>query len=236
MGAMTNPLDTIAITPYVSGGQLRFVLAWPDAPADLDLHAIFKISRLSKCEVFFGKKICGGVDLDVDNLRGGKNGVETITIRDLGQYVYTFAVHRYLDNTNGISKGENPIADSPTSPNSTNSNIPRIPLKDSKATVSVYVGGFKGPVHVLEIPSVITDANADPQNYNWWTAFCLDGKVGMRSLTALDELSANKPNYTKCEEFYNKPKPAGLLQKTMNVTPALLQKSMKKKDVNVKLI
>ena len=31
-------LKTISMTPLVEEGQIRFVLSWPDAPADLDLH------------------------------------------------------------------------------------------------------------------------------------------------------------------------------------------------------
>jgi hypothetical protein len=216
MGSLTQPLDTIAITPLVSAGQLRFVLAWPDAPSDLDIHAIFKVSRLSKCEVFFGKKACGGLELDVDNLLGGKKGVETITIKELGQYVYTFAVHRFLDNANGVAQGETPIADSPTPSDTTASPIPRIPLRDSKATVSVYVAGFKGPIHVLEVPNKIPEGT-DAQAVNWWTAFCLDGKVGMRSLSAVDELTVNKPNFTRCEAFYTQAQPTALLQKTITL-------------------
>jgi hypothetical protein len=224
MGAMTESLETVPITPNVSSGQMRLVLAWPDAPADLDLHAIFKISRLSKCEVFFGKKACGGIDLDVDNLQGGKKGVETITIRDLGKYVYTFSVHRFIDNANGVAQGENPIADSPNSSKAEFKDIPKIPLKDSKATISVYVSGFRGPIHVFEVPNSITDPATDAQTVNWWNVICLDGNVGMRSLSALNELSANKPNYTRCEDYYKQPQATTLIQKTINTS--LLQKSL----------
>jgi hypothetical protein len=233
MGARTQPLAIIPLTPRLEPGQLRFVLSWPDAPADLDLHSIFKVSRLTKCEVFFGKKVCGGVGLDIDNIEGGKNGVETITLRDLGKYVYTIAVHRFIDDSNGKSDGEEPIADSPVEPNSTNSNIPRIPLKDSKATLSVYVKGFKGPIHELTVPNQLIAPTADAGDYNWWTAFCLDGNVGMRTLTAINELSIEKPNHTKCEEFYKTPKPTptSLIQKAL--TRSLLQKSMKNKKTKV---
>jgi hypothetical protein len=201
MGFATKPLDTIPLTPFVDEGQIRFVLSWPDAPADLDIHSIFKISRTAKCEVFFSKKECAGVDLDVDNLKGGKNGVETITIREIGKYVYTFAVHRYIDISQGQNQGEVPIADSPT--DNIKTNIPAIPLSNSKATVTVYGKGFKGPLMSVTVPDLPSEGeDTNPENYNWWTVFCLDGSKGINSITAINKLSVVKPTFSACENYY----------------------------------
>jgi hypothetical protein len=142
---------------------------------------------------------------------------------ELGNYIYTFAVHRYVDITGGFS--DNPISDD-DSDNTSSNGIPKIPLKDSKATVSVYVSGFKGAVHVLSVPTQLSAAG-DPDSFNWWTAFCLDGKAGISSLSTVNELTVQKPAYTRCEDYYkNKAATATtLIQKTMNITPAMLEKS-----------
>jgi hypothetical protein len=174
---------------------------------------------MTKCEVFFGKKTCGGVDLDVDNLNGGKNGVETITLTELGNYIYSFVVHRYIDLTGGFS--DNPL-DSDEGDNYQVNNIAKIPLKESHATVSVYVGGFKGPVQVLRVPTELKEAG-DPEDYNWWLAFCLDGKEGIKSLAAVNTLSIIKPNYNKCEDYYTQHRASqaqatAMIQKTINLT------------------
>lgn len=200
MGTTTKPLDTIPMTPLVDPGQIRFVLSWPDAPADLDIHTIFKISRTARCEVFFSKKECAGVDLDVDNLKGGKSGVETITLREMGKYIYTFAVHKYVDISNGSTQGETPIEGSPTETSEVN--IPSIPLVDSKATVSVYAYGYKGPILVVNVPTQVSEGEEDPANANWWTVFCLDGNKGMNSLSTINRVGSDKPLFTRCENYY----------------------------------
>ncbi len=63
-----NTMSTFQMTPRVEPGKLRFVLSWPYAPKDLDIHSIFKISRFSQCEIYFGARNCLGTTLDVDNL------------------------------------------------------------------------------------------------------------------------------------------------------------------------
>jgi hypothetical protein len=199
MGQSTKSLDTIPMTPLVNPGQVRFVLSWPDAPADLDIHSIFKISRVAKCEVFFSKKECAGVDLDVDNLKGGKNGVETITVREMGKYIYTFTVHRYLDVSDGTSQDETPIEGSPSE--STETSIAPIPLNESKATVTVYANGFKGPIISVTVPNQVPDG-IEANDANWWTVFCLDGSKGLNSLSTINTLGSFKPIYSGCENYF----------------------------------
>jgi hypothetical protein len=195
-------LKTIPMTPLVEQGQIRLVLSWPDSPADLDIHSIFLVSARNKCEVFFGKKECLGVDLDVDNLKGGKNGVETITIRELGKYIYTFTVHRYVDISNGVSAGENPISDSPIE-NTDPYAVPlaATPLPESKATVSVYASGYRGPLLTINVPNEIKE-NDLASDYNWWNVLCLDGNKGLSSFSVVNEISTSKPISTYCANHY----------------------------------
>jgi hypothetical protein len=185
------------MTPIVEKGKMRFVLSWPYAPRDLDIHSLFKISKFSKCEVYFGKRDCAGTVLDVDNFNGGSNGVETITINTLGQYIYTFAVHKFVQQDPAKKEDEK------TDPGA---KIPNIPLSKSKAKISVYSSEFKGPIYQLEIPSFsdnnLIEKGKSEDDYTWWMGFCLDGKKGLNSLALVNKLTTEKPNYTLCENLF----------------------------------
>lgn len=212
MGSYTKQIISSQLTPTVDKGKIRFVLSWPNGPKDLDLHSLFKISRFSKCEVYFGKRDCAGVNIDTDNFSGGANGVETITINTLGKYYYTFAVHKYIDVSGGQASGETPVAGSDAAANignnNTNSTVPDVPLALSEAKISVYTYGYKSPVYILKVPSTTTATNTldattgDANNYGWWLAFCLNGNEGINSLSVVNKLSADKPANTVCENLY----------------------------------
>ena len=211
MGLSLTPIGLISMTPLVKEGEIKLVLSWPDAPADLDLHGLFKVSPMNKCEVFFTNVRCGGVELEEDNYKGGKNGVETLTIKDLGNYIYTFVVHRYIDISKGISSGENPIPDSPKE--NYESGIAPTPLPDSNAILTVYASGYSSSVLSTSVPRYTN--NSDPiraEDMNWWIVFCLDGSKGLESLRAINELSTNKPSTSYCEEVYKTPISTALIQ------------------------
>jgi hypothetical protein len=215
------------MTPTVDPGQIRFVLSWPLGPKDLDLHSYFKISRFSKCEIYFGKRSCVGTDLDVDNFEGGPNGVETITISTLGNYVYTFAVNKYVDISNGQAQGDDPVpgvddstqATTQATTPTTNQQIPDTPLAGSNAKISVYINGYKGSIYNLVVP-----VTADPSttyertggnvnDYLWWYGLCLNGNQGISSLTPINKISVNTPDYTLCQNVYTPP--SSFIQKSM---------------------
>ena len=48
----------------------------------MDLHlALWPLSGLNSCEVFYNNPKCPGANLDVDSANGGLAGPETITIK-----------------------------------------------------------------------------------------------------------------------------------------------------------
>ena len=220
MGNKTKPLLTISMTPLVEAGQLRFVLSWPFGPKDLDLHSFFSISRFSKCEVYFGQRDCVGTSLDTDNFNGRSNGVETITINLLGNYIYTFAVNKYVDLTNGQAEGDTTVSGQEESNTlqveivDKDNGIPDSTLSQSTAKISVYSFGYKGPIFVLVVPTfrpenliVSTEDGSginDEKSYNWWLAFCLNGTTGFNSLTPVNKLSTDIPSNTYCRDIFNK--------------------------------
>jgi len=188
------------------------VLSWPNGPKDLDLYSIFKVNSRSRCEVFFGKKLCVGVELDVDNLDGGKMGVETITISSLGNYNYIFAVNKYIDLSNGLAEGEeegisqlddsNPLIET----KSTRQIVPDLQLYKSEAKISVYSSNFIGPVLELIVPDTIKKDNIlsdsiEDKGFIWWYGFCLNGTNGISSIKTINKLSKEKPTLSFCDNY-----------------------------------
>jgi hypothetical protein len=214
IGNKSGPIPTVSLSPLIPLGQIRFVLSWPNGPKDLDIYAMFKVSKLSKCDVYFGRKSCVGAALDVDNRKGGKLGVETITINSLGKYIYMFVINKYIDNSQGVAAGDstnimqlddnNPV----TSTTSTLSKVPDNTLAGSLGTISVYAPNFAGPVYQLTVPDDIKASNVltgnvdDAKNFNWLLAFCLDGTKGLSSLKTVNKFSKTKPDFTTCEGLF----------------------------------
>ncbi len=202
-------MSTFQMTPVVQPGQMRFVLSWPYAPQDLDIHSIFKISRFTQCEVYFGERICLGTSLDTDNSEGGINGVETITINTLGNYVYTFAVHKYVDLSNGSAFGDSaiPNIDSNNVVRNSTSTIPDVPLSKYAAKISIYTSNYKGPMYQVNVPEFLQENLLTPggvdNSYTWWLALCLDGTQGITSLKTVNKLSTDRPQNTYCENLYS---------------------------------
>jgi hypothetical protein len=209
---MSKQIPTISLSPLIGEGQIRVVLSWPNGPKDLDLYAIFKVNSRSRCDVFFGKKICVGVELDIDNLDGGKMGVETITISSLGNYNYIFAVNKYIDLSNGVAEGEeegisqlddsNPVIDT----TSTRQMVPDLPLYKSEAKISIYSSNFIEPVLELIVPDTVKKENeisdgTDDKSFIWWYGFCFNGGKGISSLKTINKLSKDKPALSLCDNY-----------------------------------
>jgi hypothetical protein len=208
----TRHLTTVPMTQNVGEGKIRIVLMWPDGPLDLDLHSSFKISKFTKCEIYFGKDECLGTELNTYDRPVNKRGVDVITINTLGNYIYTFAVHKYVDVSNGVAKGDTTVsgaADNNTFNKETtkyDSSVQDHPISDSRAKISVYVNGFKDAIYKLELPLESTDNNIDTPNdtdpYNWWIAFCLNGNIGVNSITPINKLATTQPTFNYCENLY----------------------------------
>lgn len=219
MGKMTKKIRSVSLTPVVEPGKIRIVLTWPDAPRDLDIYSIFKTGKFSSCQVYFGKKTCSGTHLDVDNNQGGRKGSETITIDILEKYIYTFAVRKYFDaSENGLAPGEIRVEGAPLSadynyailPETDRPELlPNITLSESRAKVSVFISGFKAALREINVPVtpvgnlLYPTTDKDNKYYDWWLAFCLDGKAGLESLRIVNKLSSKNPKDTYCENLYN---------------------------------
>lgn len=84
----------VILSPEVAEGEIRIVLSWGSAPADLDGHAEGVSSSGSSFAINYQNKSVNGVGkLDVDDRNG--YGPETITITDAGAE-FTYFVVDYL--------------------------------------------------------------------------------------------------------------------------------------------
>ena len=165
----------------------------------MDFHAFFKVSSTKKCHVYFGNKNCVGSSLDVDNTKGGKNGVETITINELGNYIYMFYVHRYADRSNGVAAGESTAAGFNPSGSSSQTNASGTELYQSFAKISIFGYGYHTPIASIDVNT----ANANGNNQGkYWAVLCLDGKQGIQSLKVVNTILTSAPNLSTCERLY----------------------------------
>ena len=94
------PAMLVPLSPLLAPGELRLTMSWGERPLDLDVYAQQKnINTEEACTTYYGKKTdCDGITLDLDNVNGGNNGVETITFHDVEnqqESVYMLFVHHY---------------------------------------------------------------------------------------------------------------------------------------------
>jgi len=99
----------VALSPLLEPGLARIIMTWDkDIPKDIDIHVMaLKNSDNSSCRTYHGNKNgCPSVSLDLDNLQGGLNGAETVTLLDNSinsQYTYLIAIIDYRFENNGES-------------------------------------------------------------------------------------------------------------------------------------
>ena len=98
-----SPSVFIPLSPTLEPGTMRLSLSWGAKPLDLDFQ-VFRRTWTNwddECRTYFGKKTgCGQAVLDLDNTKGGNNGAETISLRDVGEQednVYMVFVQDYSE-------------------------------------------------------------------------------------------------------------------------------------------
>jgi len=83
-----DPKHLAPLSPVLNEGELRMVLNWAEKPKDLDFYVMRRnnMNWNNKCTTYYAKKSgCAEATLDVDNRKGGNNGVETVTIHDISE-------------------------------------------------------------------------------------------------------------------------------------------------------
>ncbi len=91
-----NTLDKITLVDAPEAGELRIVLTWGLAPADLDSHLTGPEGNGNRFHMYFSNKNPNQyVSLDTDERYS--YGPETTTISGFFDGVYRFSVHNYTD-------------------------------------------------------------------------------------------------------------------------------------------
>jgi len=99
-----NPTHLAPLSPVLHEGELRMVLNWAEKPKDFDIYVMRRnnMNWNQKCMTYYAKKSgCREATLDLDNTKGGNNGVETVTIHDISEYednVYMIFVQHFGSN------------------------------------------------------------------------------------------------------------------------------------------
>lgn len=190
----------IALTSIKDIGQLTFVLSWLNGPVDLDLHASFAIRDNQYCSVSFANQKCVEMKMEGINDHGGQNGVESMTIKTIGEHFYMIYVHKYRDISNDVAKGEQKIEglENLQMQYIDTSKIPDTPLSQSGAVIKTYGPGYRVQITSLDIPN---DEKYD-DTYNYWLAFCIDGSSGISSYTIVNEMLKQKPDKDSCKKLF----------------------------------
>jgi len=95
------PKLLVPLSPTLEEGQLRMVLGWGEKPKDLDIYVYRRnvAEWGTSCYTNYAQKRgCSEAHLDLDNTRGGNNGLETITLDDMPEHignVYMIFVQHY---------------------------------------------------------------------------------------------------------------------------------------------
>merc|ERR1711962_538243 len=96
----------VAMSPELEAGQTRIIMTWDDTPMDVDMH-VMAVSKDSGelCRTWFDEKEgCPAVSQDLDNVEGGLNGAETVTLLDNAvnsKYTYLIAVEDFKFENGG---------------------------------------------------------------------------------------------------------------------------------------
>eukprot|EP01017_Pseudomicrothorax_dubius_P003382 TRINITY_DN10474_c0_g2_i1.p1 TRINITY_DN10474_c0_g2~~TRINITY_DN10474_c0_g2_i1.p1 ORF type:complete len:1223 (+),score=412.01 TRINITY_DN10474_c0_g2_i1:48-3716(+) len=181
----------INLVPKVQrSNQIRVLLEWGSQALDLDLFVTFTLDDKTTCLVSGVFRQCAGATFHRENYNGTEYGGELITLDPFGPYKYLFFVRAF--------KGQNTDA----TPRVTLGTEPYFNNKDKKITdsfarVSVYVNNTNSSVFNFPVPGVNTNSapNGVPKDDRsrvdetrlTWLAFCLDGRIGVRSIVPVQK-------------------------------------------------
>ena len=202
-------IGTVQLISLFNSGKIIVKLEWDNKPPDLDLICRFQVSKDHYCYTFFGNKKCVETEFFKDSRELKEISSEIIEISEFSEYVYLFYVRKYFDNTNGYTKNEKKIEGVETNSkiNYTDISIKyNETLDNSIARLLIYTNGYKMPALKISIPGYIENKQNKTENqteYNYWIAFCINGKEGINSLKVLNEFSQNSPPKNICLSYYD---------------------------------
>ena len=197
-------IGTMQLISLFNSGKIIIKLEWGNRPPDLDLICRFQVKEKLYCYTFFGNKKCVKTEFFFDSRKSDGMSSEIIEIEEFSEYIYLFYVRKYFDSSNGNTLNEYKIEGVETYQNINYTDIDikyDENFKNIIARILVYSNGYKKPPLKISIPGFINNENNDTE-YNYWIAFCINGKKGIHSLKVINEFSQTEPSKNICLSYY----------------------------------
>ena len=207
----TLDMGTMYLVNLFNSGKLVVKLEWDYKPPDLDLICRFQVKKNHYCYTFFGNKKCVKTEYFQDSREANEISSEIIEINEFSEYLYFFYVRKYFDISNGKTKNEKKKDGVEIGPyiNYTDIDIKYNEyLNNTAARLLIYTNGFRVPAIKINIPGFEnTESQSNNQTeYNYWGAFCINGKEGISSLKVVNKLFQNEIPKDICLSYYDKSK------------------------------
>ena len=197
-------LGTMRLIELFNSGKIVVKLEWQNKPPDLDLVCRFQVTKNNYCYTFFGNKKCGESEFFFDSREKNEISSEIIEISEFSDYVYLFYVRKYFDSSNGITLNEYKIDGVEPQPKINFTDIDTKydeNLTNTMARILVYSNGYRIPALKINVPGFIKN-ETNNVDYNYWVAFCINGKEGINSLKVVNDLLSNEPAKNICSSYY----------------------------------
>ena len=198
-------LGPMKLIDIFNSGKVVVKLEWDNKPPDLDLICRFQVTKNNYCYIFFGNKKCGKTEFFVDNREKNEISSEIIEISEFSDYIYLFYVRKYFDSSNGnaLNEFKKDGLETKEKTNYTELDIKYNEyLNNTSARIFIYSNGFKIPALKINIPGFVKN-EINQIEYNYWVAFCVNGKEGINSLKVVNELMQNEPPKNICLSYYD---------------------------------
>jgi hypothetical protein len=157
----------LLLHPINGASVFNIVLYWNNKIQDIDIKASFRVNSNTLCNVGPYNRYCGGAVYNED-FNNDIKGEEAIIFNNIGPFSYIF----YASQASKDS----------------------ISMKDSEATLSVFIPEIGSPVYISHAPQSGTG--------KYWKAFCINGKYGVKSMITFDSFTDLEPTPDECDRIY----------------------------------
>lgn len=150
-GNTTESLTMLMSPQNINRNMLRVTLSWR-TQQDVDLQLAFVVNDDDTCELSSLDKECGGGKLTTIETQGGLVGGESITLKEVGPYIYAFYLTQRIGESHALSESEAEIevyVESSIMP-VTRLSIPRF-LSPTRKWLAFCINGLEGITSLIPI-------------------------------------------------------------------------------------
>ena len=193
-------MGIIQFISLFNSGKIVVKLEWDNKPPDLDLICRFQVTNEHYCYTFFGNKKCVETEYFLDSRQPNEISSEVIEINEFSNYVYLFYIRKYFDYYKGITMNEDKKDGVENGQDISYNDIDikyNEYLNNTRARILIYTNGFKVPALKINLPAYLKNTD-NHENFNYWSAFCINGNKGIGSLKIINQLMENEPPRNIC--------------------------------------